>query len=209
VAAAAAYAESTCTQTGPFTGPNSPDLTDGNPATRDVVGACPFPVNFGDSNYFQAGLYIQHVPTGLWALGNYGDFQVDGVNDSSQTWYVKAGIRQRWHPLGHTVLYGEYQHNDDGGALSVSPCAANSFTGSPGVGASCDAGNFTNPTSSESFWWGAGVVQEIDAAAMSLWLRWRQTSYEDNSTVSPDGVNFFGTSYDDVQEITFGGLINF
>ena len=24
-------------------------------------------------------------------------------------WYVKAGLRERWHPLGHTVLYGEYE----------------------------------------------------------------------------------------------------
>ncbi len=182
-------------------------MTDGDPATRDVVGGCPFPVNFGDSNYFQAGLFIQHIPWGLWALGNYGNFEVDGVDESSQTWYVKAGIRQRWHPLGHTVLYGEYQQNDNGGVLAgVSPCAA--LNGSPGAGDSCDVDNFTFATSSESHWWGAGIVQEIDAAAMSVWLRWRQTSYEDNSTVF-DGANFVGTSYEDLQEITFGGLINF
>ena len=24
-------------------------------------------------------------------------------------WYVKAGLRERWTPLGHTVLYGEYE----------------------------------------------------------------------------------------------------
>ena len=208
VAGAAAYAKSTCAQTGPFTGANTPDL-DGNSLTTEVIGGCPFPVNFGDTNYFQAGLYIEHVPWGLFVLGNYGDFSVDGVDQSSETWYGKVGIRQRWHPLGHTVLYGEYQHNDGGGVISgVSPCAFNSATGSPGAGASCDDGNFTIATSSESHWWGAGIVQEIDAAAMSVWLRWRQTSYEDNSTVF-DGANFVGTSYDDLQEVTFGGLINF
>ena len=41
-------------------------------------------------------------------------------------WYVKAGLREHWHPMGHTVLYAEYaeRHNmidsvqsttDDGG----------------------------------------------------------------------------------------------
>ena len=28
-------------------------------------------------------------------------------------WYVKAGIRQRWLPLGHTFFYGEYGQNND------------------------------------------------------------------------------------------------
>ena len=29
------------------------------------------------------------------------------------TWYFKAGLRERWHPLGHTVLYGEYETVSD------------------------------------------------------------------------------------------------
>ncbi len=145
------------------------------------------------SQYFQAGLFIEHVPWGLLVLGNYGDLSVDGVDTNSQTWYVKAGIRQRWHPLGHTVLYGEYQQNDDGGVLNFAPATT-----------CVDPTVCTGPTASESHWWGAGVVQEIDAAAMSIWLRWRQTSYDDNSF--DNGV---AITYDDLQEITFGGLINF
>ncbi len=27
---------------------------------------------------------------------------------TSRRWYFKAGLRERWTPLGHTVLYGEY-----------------------------------------------------------------------------------------------------
>ena len=37
----------------------------------------------------------------------------DGINGNNVSdnrfWYVKAGLRERWHPLGHTVLYGEYK----------------------------------------------------------------------------------------------------
>ena len=54
-------------------------------------------------------------------------------------------------------------------------------------------------TSSESEWFGFGVVQEIDAAAMSVWIRFRETQFEDNSTIE----------YEDFDEVTFGGLINF
>jgi hypothetical protein len=53
-------------------------------------------------------------------------------------WYVKAGIRQRWTGLGHTVLYGEYQ----------------------------DFQNDNN--ASEVDLWGVGVVQEIDNAALAM-----------------------------------------
>ena len=64
------------------------------------------------SDYFQAGLYIEHIPTGLFAYGAYGHLDPDSVfvaNDAANnTWYAKGGIRQRWTPLGHTVLYGEY-----------------------------------------------------------------------------------------------------
>src|SRR6185312_17313214 len=79
------------------------------------------------SQYLQAGLYVEHVPTGLFAMVNYGHLNVDkdsrfgtlaqAVGGDQQTWYAKAGIRQRWNPLGHTVLYGEYLNGNDGSEL--------------------------------------------------------------------------------------------
>ena len=65
--------------------------------------------------------------------------------------------------------------------------------------------------------WGLGVVQEIDAAAMSLWLSYRHLSLDDNLC----GVsgNFGGScdavcrrhvaGYKSFQYVKFGGLINF
>ncbi len=62
-----------------------------------------------------------------------------------------------------------------------------------------------------------GVVQEIDAAAMSLWLSYRHLSYDDGLTSEAlaAGVPLPGhsidthTGYDSFQYIKFGGLINF
>jgi hypothetical protein len=123
------------------------------------------------SDYLQAGLYVQHIGTGLFGLVNYGDFQEDVVGaDNSETWYFKAGLRQRWTPLGHTVLYGEYDRNENG---------------------------FEN--GSESEFWGLGVVQEIDNAAMSLWVSYRQFSADSPS--EPDLQDF--------DMIKAGALINF
>ena len=33
--------------------------------------------------------------------------------DDPDHYYLKAGLRERWTPLGHTVLYGEYAKRND------------------------------------------------------------------------------------------------
>jgi hypothetical protein len=145
------------------------------------------------SDYFQAGLYIEHIPTGLFAYGAYGHLDPDSqfvANDSANnTWYAKGGIRQRWTPLGHTVLYGEYlraENNNSTGLVDLDgPVnAANTFTGESDVKV-----------------WGLGVVQEIDAAAMSVWVKYRHLSADTS------GTNAFAT--DDFDYVGTGALINF
>ena len=87
------------------------------------------PLNItGDVGYWQSGLYVEHVATGLWVLANYGrEFLSDmpgglspvfgtdlgALNDHPDHWYIKAGLRERWTQLGHTVLYGFYGKRDD------------------------------------------------------------------------------------------------
>ncbi len=127
--------------------------------------------SFGDSQYFQAGVYAQHIGTGLFLLVNYGDFENNLTGDDGDVWYFKAGVRQKWNHLGATVLYGEYLDSE----------------------ASIDNREFQ--------WWGLGAVQEIDAAAMSLWLKYR--NYEVDSTVT------CAAGCQDMNEVTFGALINF
>ena len=137
-----------------------------------------FAVPSGDTfEYFQAGLYIQHVPTGLFAYGAYGNAQFDVNAGDSDTYYVKAGLRERWSPLGHSVIYGEYERNEASGAL---------FTA-------------TNVASSDFDLWGGGFVQEIDAAAMSLWISYRHLEYSDSSA----------TAFEDFDYVKAGALINF
>ena len=68
--------------------------------------------------YFQAGAFLMHVPTGLFAYGAYGNMQNDTVADlaDSETWYGKIGLRSRFSALGHTVFYGEYLNADGNGS---------------------------------------------------------------------------------------------
>ncbi len=136
-----------------------------------------------DANYFQIGAYVEHVPTGLWLYGAWGRFDQDlNVVDfdlpRQDTWYVKAGLRERWHPLGHTVLYGEYETVRD--AFQV------------------DSGDFRL--------WGLGVVQEIDAAAMSIWISYRNIEADDHNQTA---IDEFGSSEATFQYVKGGALINF
>jgi hypothetical protein len=149
-----------------------------------------------DSDYFQIGAYIQHTPTGLFVYGAYGAEDNNNTTANSPVfleqpdtdhYYIKAGIRQKWSPLGHTVLYGEYANYQD----MMSP-------------ALLGAANFGAVTSAESEvqTWGLGLVQEVDAAAMSLWLTYRQL----DGDISVDGGN---VELDTLHIVKAGALINF
>ncbi len=135
-----------------------------------------------DMEYFQLGVYVQHVATGLFGLYNFGALEIDeaGGQDDIDTHYFKAGLRTKFNHLGATVFYGEYLMGDDGG-LGISDGAA------------------IEATASELEVWGLGVVQEVDAAAMSVWVKYRNLSFEDNSSLS----------YEDFDYVGVGGLINF
>ena len=162
------------------------------------------------TDYFQIGAYVEHVPTGLWLYGAYGHVDPDGVTYATldvdltvsaggfdraggDTYYIKGGLRERWHPLGHTVLYGEYEKFD---------------------GANADA-LVNNGISASSHLWGLGVVQEIDAAAMSLWLSYRHIEADIEGVGCASAVQTadlglgVGCGTDAFQYLKAGALINF
>jgi hypothetical protein len=122
----------------------------------------------GDCQWWGAAGTIMHAPTGLYVYGGYGEQTLDlkaadaGLDDSSTTWFVQAGIERKFFPLGKTTVFGEYRHDD--------------------VGVS-KAGN-----SSDLDFWAAGVVQNIENAAMDLYVIYRHAE--------GDYVNTANTSID-------------
>ena len=140
-----------------------------------------------DSAVFQAGGYAQHLASGLFLHAAYGEEDnhdkqtLAGFREpNSHQWYVKGGIRRQWLPLGHSVLYAEYGTYVD----QMSPTAL-----AAGV------------TSSDFERFGFGVVQEIDAASMSLWIKYRE-HHADVEGAIPGAI-------DDFRYISTGALINF
>jgi len=94
-------------------------------------------------------LAVMHVASGLFAQGHYAMSEWFNGEDS-HFWMVQGGITKNWWGLGNTSFYGEYgeAHNYIRAAFPV--------------------------LSSEVNFYGIGVVQQIDAAAMELYLGWRR-----------------------------------
>lgn len=145
-----------------------------------------FVIPFGttrDVQYFQIGGYLEHVESGVWAFASYGTESIDSATKSApndnDNWYVKGGIKLKPFSIGQTIPFAEYgQHND---MLSILV---------PGA------------TGSEINRWGIGVVQNIDAAAMSLWLSYRNIDGEIEGGAAAGGL-------DEYQFIKAGAVIGF
>jgi len=147
----------------------------------------------------QIGGYLQHTPTGLFVYGAYGK-DYNGVAQFNNTtfaakpdgdnYYIKAGIRQKFTPLGATVLFGEYGQNNNKQDFVLF---------NAGV------------TSSTLTQYGVGLVQEIDAAAMSMWFTYRNYSADAtcNAACTVTGLKTGANSFQDFQVFKAGALISF
>jgi Gram-negative porin len=209
------------------------DSSDDNGAT--VAAAGPPIVNTNKEGFekarggkqasaLQIGAYVQHVPTGLFVYGAYGKdyndrtggqfgsfagtaagtgavFGTGGQQKDAENFYIKAGIRQKWSPLGASVLYGEYGENRD------------KFS---------NAAFLQGVTSSTLTQWGIGFVQEIDAAAMSLFMNYRNYQADVTCRAGGNGGGICGgaaggaagglagkQNFEDAQLFKAGAIINF
>ncbi len=110
---------------------------------------------------------VLHVASGLYLTGAYLSQDNDiGANfDDTTLWYVQGGIAKNWTGLGNTVVYGEYTR--------ISDAVLDSDLGVAGLQPL--AGFTTDATV-----WGVGIVQHIDAAAMEVFLAYRNYSADSN-----------------------------
>lgn len=141
-----------------------------------------------DSQYFQAGGYIEDLPTGLFLHAAYGQEMNNNaallnghLAPDGSHWYAKSGIRRKWTPLGATVIYGDYAEYDD----QLGPTAL-------ALGA----------TGSRFSRYGGGIAQEVDAAAMTVYLKVQQYDARVSGSPSLTQLDGFGA-------VSVGGLINY
>ncbi|MBN8910689.1 MAG: porin [Rhizobiales bacterium] len=144
-----------------------------------------------DTQFFQVGGYAQHLATGLFVHAAYGHednndtLLLNGKRaENGEHWYVKAGIRRAWTPLGATIVYGDFARYSD----QLGPAAL-------ALGA----------TSSTFDRFGGGIAQEIDAAAMMVYVKVQHYEAE----LSGPSLAPAATDLEDADFVSVGGLINF
>jgi hypothetical protein len=115
--------------------------------------------------FLKGSVSVLHVGTGLFANFAYVNRDNDGLptsviaagTDNTVLYFGQAGISKNWTGLGNTVLYGEYGFVENG---------------------------ISN--TSEATVWGLGIVQNLDAAAMELYLSYRNYSGENAGVEAKD-----------------------
>ena len=140
---------------------------------------------------------VMHMPTGLFVTGIYGirwdegraaaltagGFANDvGAGDLEELtmWHIQAGIEQKWVSLGKTTIFAGYQEREAGYAVRDNNGNFNQFGG-------------VNITNFEFDMWEVGFNQQIKAAAMDIYLHYKQY---DPSTISlANGTNVDGEEW--------------
>lgn len=123
---------------------------------------------------------VMHVPTGLFLQGTYGNVDPEGAGGDVDVWYISGGISTKFNSLGTT-----------------------SFT--VGYGEADISGSTANPSH-----YGAGISQNIDAAAMDIYLNWKH--YDADTDVYAGGSNGLANIagiQSEVDIITLGARIQF
>lgn len=83
-----------------------------------------------DCDWWGVSGFVQHKPTGLFVVASYGEqddnsraqaaLQPGLVDKTDTTWFVQAGIEQKWLSLGKTNFFGQYRRDDAGSNLNAS-----------------------------------------------------------------------------------------
>ena len=150
------------------------------------------------------------------------DESVFSGNPDTDAWYFKPFWRKAWSPIGATVLYGEWGQYNDQFAAGNNLCASG-FGAGTAIGNFCfeptrEAGGGVFVTGSEVERFGLGIVQEIDSAAMHLWVRWQHQEIDldlvgyEASYADPLGCSNgckIKQSFDDWDLFQVGGIIFF
>jgi hypothetical protein len=170
-----------------FSNPDRGFCSDANnaaPATAPGVGPAGSSI---DCNSLQMSASILHVASGLFLSGGYGQLNNDNaraaaaiaapaqtnINGKSDVWWIMGGWQARLNPLGSTIFYGQYVDLNTGVNVTNSVigtvAAADPLAAGTGLGTSIIRGASTQA-------WGLGISQNIDAAAMVLYMGFHNIS---------------------------------
>jgi hypothetical protein len=113
-----------------------------------------------DKKHLGGSLSALHVPTGLFLQGSYTKISSQNEGETVRNgavWHIAGGISQNFFGVGKTNLYGEYGAGQD--MFWVHRTAT-----------------YASQKGDDSRFWGLGIVQNFDAAALELYAGYRNYS---------------------------------
>ncbi|MDX2289576.1 MAG: porin [Hyphomicrobiaceae bacterium] len=110
---------------------------------------------------------VMHVSTGLFVTASGGQRERDSYVGEDTFYHVVAGIEQKWMPLGATTIFGMGGEQDEKDS------------------------DFGNVDGDRFEFYGGGIVQQIDAAAMELFLSYRHYDITDGGDAELDDESEF------------------
>lgn len=160
--------------------------------TDSTTSACNTSASGLDCQWWGAAGTIMHQPTGIYVYGGYGEQEDDSekafnaaADETDTAWYLQVGIERKYFALGKTNIFAEMREDDAGSNL----------------GKFSTGTNFVKNSDIE--FWAAGVVQNIEAADMSLYVVYR---HAEGDFVDSAGVK---RGLDDFDMVISGAKINF
>lgn len=158
-----------------------------------------------DCKQLGGSLSIMHSETGLYVTGAAGYRKDDNIDDlfdapsradDTSTFYaIEAGIEKKFFDLGKTTIFGQYYDFQGGSNDRTDLSFDNNVT------------DF-NIANSDLTMWGGGIVQGIDAAAMSLYVYYRRIE-ADVTLVNGAGADIAHPGIEDLDLVVAGGMIKF
>lgn len=167
----------------------------------------------GPAEVYQAGLYLKDTETGLFALATYNEEEAGIAGRPDGTgYYIKAGIARKINSLGTTYLYGEVgQGFDQYGLIADAGAACAAFNGIGGaISNACASGTDTSVSITDSKFTRLGIVlqQDIEAAAMTTWIKYMNYSLEADFLDTKTG-NSGRQDFEDLNLVILGASIFF
>ena len=149
-----------------------------------------FNVTDPDFSDVRGSISILHDASGLFGEFSAVHRDYDSARfDNSFYWSVRAGIYQKFFALGKTAIFGEYANMDHSSNTTFQLNRDTLVNG--------------GLTDAEGTIYGVGLNQQIDAAAMDLFIGWRHMEAD----FSNNGVKVLQT--DDIDTVYTGGRIQF
>jgi len=186
--------------------------TGGNPATDRGSNT--------DCESLQLSASMLHVASGLYLSGGYGKLTDNNSREAlnatltvpgsatasgdSSFWWIQGGWQAKLNPLGNTIFWGQYLDVETGLGVAghnVQTIAATDVLNSTG-GTALIAGTNTQV-------WSLGVSQQIDAAAMTLYMGFHNYSTEGTLIRQATGAKSKANAIDDMQIFYTGATIRF